>query len=87
MLGSEPLSLFPQLWAMRGWFALLGLQGALFWDIFDPLLNYLRGKPYNYVSKSNLLDLFFHRFKNPWKSQLIIKAAVTILTLTLKILT
>jgi hypothetical protein len=76
MLNGE-MGLFEQLWAMREWFTVMALQGALFWDGFDPLLNYLRGKPGNYVSKSNRFDAFFHRFNNPFIAQLATKAVLT----------
>ena len=81
--GYNDQNLWEVLLALRHWFMLLVVQGVLFWDFFDPLLNYLRDKSYNYVSKSNLFDKFFHRYKNPFKAQVIAKVISTIVAFTL----
>jgi uncharacterized membrane protein len=85
--GINDQNLWEILWALKHWVALLAIQGALFWDLFDPLLNYLRNRHYKYVSKSNIFDKWFHRFKDPWKAQLIAKIIATAVTIFLVIIT
>ena len=85
--GFNDQNLWEVLYALRHWVSLLVLQGIIFWDAFDPLLNYVRDKDAKYVSKSNFFDRFFHRFSNPFKAQLIAKVVATVISILFYALT
>ena len=68
------------------WTALQFLQAGIYWVLFDLLLNKLRGRSLKYVSQSNLLDKFFHRYTDPFKSQMIAKISVILISAILVIL-
>lgn len=64
--------------AYLGWqvaAALLLLEGAEFWVLFDRRLNSLRGKELDYVGKTSGMDVFFRKVfaKEPGRAMLVCK--------------
>jgi hypothetical protein len=62
---------------------MLVMYGAWAWIVFDPICNLAMGKEIDHVGTTSWLDKFFHRFKNPFLVQMIVKALYLIGSVTL----
>ena len=68
-------SLFVEFNPDRSWEVtkLMLLQAAIFWIVFDYLLNVMRGLPIDYVGETANADTIFQRFSNPFLVQISVK--------------